>query len=259
MKEQYTNIERQVSAQWASFKEQGYTSAAATLQVETWEKSTKLNEFKKKCAIDLCYKWMNFGNDAKGKGYATVTLDGKVIAKNQLGNIAFAYLSVKCPPPGFDKLRETAVIWAYNHCGVGTSTYGGYWKANMGKYLGTPRSDNLAAFAVGWALAISPTLDRQSLERAFNGPTDKFKGLNDGFQAGKLTWIPEYGDDGFDTNTLKANNAPYKGPPSLTISTQLQATYKQDLSVSELEIDKFSVWANRWYEDYWGQGVPPLK
>lgn len=172
------------------------------------------------------------------------------VVENQRGNIAFAYLATKCPPPFFYGI--TPEWYAYNVDGEGGGTYGGYWAPkNMGKFARTPRSDNLAAFAVGRALAQSKTLDEQALQKVLFGPTDKYKTLNKSVEPGKLTWIPEYGDDGFDTNTLKPNKVPYDGPSSLKFSKQLRARWVPDRPNTDLP-----TWANRWYEDYWGPGVP---
>jgi RHS repeat-associated protein len=225
-----------VESDTRDLQEEGVLVLASTRKLETF----------RKYMARLAYKWMDFSapGTATGKCYATVELAGKCIRKNQLGNIAFAYLANLAPPPGFN--GRTAINWAYKH---GAHSYRGSHQANFGVWAGTPRADNLAAFAVGTALASGGNITPNSLNAALNGNLMTYSGLDSWMKGWELTWVPEYG--GFDTAKCCLTHIPWNGKPSAQISDDLTNEAKQNDPN-----DTFDDWANFWYENYWGPTVP---
>jgi len=170
----------------------------------------------------LAYKWMPFPaqgcatNNCRG----TVMFAGVCIRKNQLGNIAFGYISANT---GIGSERFT-IGYAYQHI------------PSVGAYAnGTARADNLAAFSLGANVAGIPYQQGFSageLGGAIEGQftidptrTDLFSRYGDLFgngtklNIGNLTFIPEF--NGFNTQSCKPCNKVYNGPSSLGALTQM--------------------------------------
>ena len=193
----------------------------------TWQYNAKYN---------MSYKWMNFSAPGccTGKCKNTVMFSGICIRKNQLGNIAFGFISRMRPPfPVATNSRppfpETHPIAAGYNLG---STYspGHPYSANFGNFAGVNRADNLAAFSLGYNLGSPPGFDipifnpNQDQVNAFlslasgtdggyqnytsiYGPDARNKITKDTF-----TFVPEYG--GFNTQSCKPCNATYDNPGS---------------------------------------------
>jgi hypothetical protein len=181
-------------------------------------------------------KWMDFRSPDSGKGVNTVILAGKILRKNQLGNIEFQVIGTLLPPPFFASAEKVAAkgydigpTYAKRH--PHSRTYKGFQDLY--------RADNLAAFGVGNAIAerieqLASWKDKRevSVEQLKTIITDLFanepamkkavnqysyllanklgkKSVTIGIDA--LTTVPT--DGGFNTQSLTPSKGPpYKGP-----------------------------------------------
>ena len=105
-------------------------------------------------------KWMDFGSPSEGKGVNTVVVAGRVLRKNQLGNIEFGVIVNLLPPPGFSAkgvkyqsgVKEAYEGFARNNDEGHTYVKNDPHSVNYGVYKGLNRADNLAAFGVGYGI-----------------------------------------------------------------------------------------------------------
>jgi RHS repeat-associated protein len=213
--------------------------------------------FQNKVKYQLAYKWMGFGGGT-GTCAHTVQINGVCIRKNQLGNIAFAYLSHKAPPAHFT--GDSAIAYAYAKPTIRT-----YWNqspnaGNFGGWAGRPRDDNLAAFAIGASLAGRP-LTAAGLSAAFADPSvpARYQGLNPAparqggtfpMKPNALTFVPEY--NGFDTALCKPCNDKWSGKSSMQTAIDLRTEFDRNNPGSS----EFDFWLQKWYENYRNPLVP---
>ncbi len=206
-------------------------------------------------------KWIDF-KSGTGKGANTVVLAGHVLRKNQLGNIEFGVLISAIPTFGTNVTNEptpaTAVQYArkgaYDYS-VGTVlTYQNHpwaedgWESDLGKWKGTPRVDNLAAFSVGYEIVkkmkAAGTFDKkaeeqkadvkkiisdifankESLDQAVNNFPDQTFGRK--LTGANLFFILASGVP-FNTDSLAKNitGKKYEGPSSIDAAKDLKNEY----------------------------------
>jgi len=119
-----------------------------------------LEDFKKQAAYYLSPKWHDFGSPKEGRGVNTVVVEGRVLRKNQLGNIELGVISDLMAPLLPWIAGNSPIEFAYlgtriyrklllNPDAVSTYWTDHRWKANYGDFVGLVRADNLAAFGVG--------------------------------------------------------------------------------------------------------------
>jgi RHS repeat-associated protein len=214
----------------------------------------------------LSYKWMDFSKEGcgTGKGAHTVMFAGVCIRKNQLGNIAFGYIS-NITGLGNDL---TTIRMGY----IPGSTYDKTHphRANFGKYVGMQRADNLAAFSLGAAIRAIPDGEGMATDKLAqlvasgmvkNG-ADMYSKYADLYEKGakltidNLTFIPEYG--GFDTRSLKpcmkdGKPVVYTGPGSKAAFFATTPGKARVSGVAQYEVDAR---LRLYYENYWGPSVP---
>ena len=225
----------------------------------------KLKAFKNDVKYLLDYKWMSFDMPGTGTGkcYNTVEISGLCVRRNQLGNIAFGYISwlyAPLPFTGDPTVSIAGSTYGYAYSDPMISTYGAAVenRANINSWdLGLKRRDNLAAWSVGIALGKSGSLTDASL-RASLGSVGALQSLYPGsilITSSDLTHIPEYGGYGFDTATccLSGMTWPVNSQSSIDFAAALRKTYDtQNHGVTD-----YDRWLRYWYENYWNPALPP--
>jgi RHS repeat-associated protein len=223
-----------------------------------------LFNYKEQAAHLMNYKWMSFTPDGTGMGKNTVVLAGEILRKNQLGNIALLVVGTLLPVQTPGKLTPWTPTDIVEYVYVDKPAVSTYLKthphaSNYGVFKGLYRADNLAAFGVGTAIARNiekiPGWDgRKTSSKTMKeiltvdkvkecitkvlGDADAFKEatltykqfLPKGFvtmDPKVLTFIPEYGVRGFNTNDLKTSKKVYNGPSSIEYWSTLQKMYEQ--------------------------------
>lgn len=225
--------------------------------------------FKNNAKYNLSYKWILFQDKdkkcASGKCVNTVTLGGTCIRKNQLGNIAFAYLLTAVPPvfvANANKLRPEIFGIEYGYEPGSTYDKDHPFSGNYGDYIGKQRADNLAAFSLGYMMGAGAgvvgdmgwlKMDEKNFafmlqltlsERGKGGTFDRYADLfgpNAKITGDALTFVPEFG--GFNTRSCNNCDAVFKGPGSKASFDAIKASYKGDP-------DKFDDWLRQSFEDY---------
>jgi hypothetical protein len=216
--------------------------------------------FRQRMKYLLAYKWMPFGTTECGTGKCknTVMFAGVCMRKNQLGNIAFGFLT------NFTGLINNKITVSLAYSGVpylipGVNTYDKThpYANNFGKYIGAQRADNLAAFSLGAEISAIPLVDTLSLDKLAqlvltfiknNNTFNKYASLyygsdqNAGLTLDNLTFVPEY--EGFNTQSCKpCKGSTYSGRGSEAWFT---SSFPFWWRTSESELDK----TLRQLEDY---------
>jgi hypothetical protein len=185
------------------------------------------------------------------------------LRKNQLGNIAFGYLANTKLNPDL-RGHDATIAAAYNGVSGYAKPAGLYdpehpwakdnWKKpGGGTYAGTWRTDNLAAFSIGKALAAGGAVTKDTLKAAM-GSTGSYQGISRGGEIGptSLTWIPEYG--GFDTSTCCPCGKSRAAHPGSASSMESAGWLRGEFNDSGSK-KNFDDWLSQTHENYWNPAI----
>jgi len=185
------------------------------------------------------YKWMTFEPRGTGKCKHTVELAGVCLNRNQLGNIAFMVLGELMPPVPFTS--EGVAKRGYNvlpeYPGVSKHPHA----KQFGKFIGSRRTENLAAFGVGEAVARgfrgNPNLTyaqfKQLLVKELNNPItlSKYAYLyapDTALNKGDLTFIPFHGGVNTRSCNLTDNTYPIGSQSSSEFAKEIEAKWNRE-------------------------------
>jgi RHS repeat-associated protein len=196
----------------------------------------------------LSYKWMDFGGPSGGDCCNTVEFAGVCIRKNQLGNIAFGVFANLLG----DATSDTAVKTAYDAVGA----YGTYDKTHphaslRGSAAGTPRTDNLAAFGVGYNLVQQANSGSWDPHAAMTGDVGRYAKFAPSGKlpqaAHPLTRVPVQSGwiDTADCQTGQQEWASTQSSKDAYLSLRKEFDTKDGGSDS-----RFGAWLRQWYEIY---------
>ena len=124
--------------------------------------------------------------------------------------------------------------------------------------LTVPRTDNLAAFAVGRALKEGGGFSEELLRKVMSGEMNAFIGLapkgTKSITKKNLTFIPEYG--GFDTTSCEPCGKTWdaKAESSMAYEKKLRNEWSEDEEGKG--VNSYDKWLQMRYENYQNPSVP---